>query len=132
MPQVPSTNAYLEAEVLTASPAKLVLLCYDGALRFLQRAESAFERNDAKGYLNMIGRCQAIVTELNATLDMNAGGEIAANLRDLYGFINAHLTEAVTKHDPKYVTEASGIIKPLRDSWREIVEAESPQASTQA
>lgn len=101
----------------TASPEQLTLMCYDGALRFMRRARLAIEGGNLEDASNATGRAQAIVNELNITLDMEAGGEIATNLRALYLFVNRHLAEALTSHEPAKVDECMGIIGDLRDAW---------------
>ncbi|MBC7460836.1 MAG: flagellar export chaperone FliS, partial [Thermoleophilia bacterium] len=74
-------DAYRVNAVETASPEQLTLMCYDGALRFMRRAAKALEDGDLAGANNATGRAQAIINELNVTLDMERGGEIARNLR---------------------------------------------------
>src|SRR3712207_5483366 len=80
-----ATDAYLAETVLSAAPEELPLLLFDGALRFLRRAQAVVGGEPA-ALGREIGRVQAIVDELNASLDVERGGEIARNLRDLYVF----------------------------------------------
>ncbi len=68
-------DAYRTNAVETASPEQLTLMCYDGALRFMRRAAKAIDEGDLAEASNATGRAQAIVNELNITLDMEAGGE---------------------------------------------------------
>jgi flagellar protein FliS len=110
-------NAYRTNAIETASPEQLTLMCYDGALRFLRRAGMALEDGDRATASSATGRAQAIINELNITLDMDAGGEIASNLRSLYLFLNRHLAEGIADGTPKNLTEAMAIITDLRDSW---------------
>ena len=110
-------DAYRTNAVETASPEQLTLMCYDGALRFMRRAAKALDENDLAEASNATGRAQAIVNELNITLDMDAGGEIASNLRAIYLFVNRHLAEAVATCDSGKVSQAMVLIGDLRGAW---------------
>jgi flagellar protein FliS len=112
-------DAYRTNAVETASPEQLTLMCYDGALRFMRRAAKSMDDGDLADAGAATGRAQAIVNELNITLDMEAGGEIATNLRSLYLFVNRHLSEAMLTKDSAKVREAMGIIGDLRGAWSE-------------
>ena len=110
-------DAYRMNAVETASPEQLTLMCYDGALRFMRRAAKAIDEGNLADASAATGRAQAIVNELNITLDMEAGGEIAANLRSIYLFVNRHLSEAIVSHDAARVREAMQLIGDLRGAW---------------
>lgn len=112
-------DAYRANAVETASPEQLTLMCYDGALRFMRRSAKALEDGQLSEASAAIGRAQAIVNELNITLDMDAGGEIATNLRSLYLFINRHLSEAMTTRDAVKVRQSMELIGELRGAWAE-------------
>ena len=112
-------DAYRTNAVETASPEQLTLMCYDGALRFMRRAAKSLDEGDLADASAATGRAQAIVNELNITLDMEAGGEIATNLRSLYLFVNRHLSEAMLTKDSKKVRDAMGIVGDLRGAWSE-------------
>lgn len=113
----PGHQAYQFSAIETASPEQLTLMCYDGVLKFLRRAEKACIENDLARLSEATGRAQAIVNELNVTLNMEAGGEIARNLRDLYLFINRHLSASAMKRDVDGIRQASELILGLRDAW---------------
>lgn len=110
-------DAYRTNAVETASPEQLTLMCYDGALRFMRRAAKSLEAGDLADASAATGRAQAIVNELNITLDMDAGGEIAANLRGIYLFVNRHLSEAVIAGEAAKVRESMDLIGDLRGAW---------------
>ena len=112
-------DAYRANAVETASPEQLTLMCYDGALRFMRRAARALDDGQLADASSATGRAQAIVNELNVTLDMDRGGEIARNLRDLYLFVNRHLSSAITERDSKMVRESMDVIGGLREAWAE-------------
>lgn len=110
-------HAYQTSSIETASPEQLTLMCYDGALKFMRRAKLAMEDQDLARASEATGRAQAIINELNVTLNMDAGGEIAANLRDIYLFVNRHLMQAVIDKDPAAITQSIALIGDLRDAW---------------
>ena len=110
-------NAYRSNAVETASPEQLTLMCYDGAIRFMNRAARAIDAQDLGAASNSVGRAQAIINELNITLDMAAGGEIARNLRDIYLFVNRHLGSALTNRQSSDILQAIALITELRDAW---------------
>jgi flagellar protein FliS len=112
-------QAYHHNAVATAAPEQLVVMLFDGALRFSRRAITAFEAGQLPQATQAIGRVTSIVNELNATLDTEAGGEIARNLRSIYGFINRHLVEAIQLADPDRVRQAATLLGELREAFAE-------------
>jgi len=110
-------DAYRTNAVETASPEQLTLMCYDGALRFMRRAAKSLEEGNRADAANATGRAQAIINELNITLDMEAGGEIAANLRGIYLFVNRHLSEALSASDPSRIRESMDLVGDIRSAW---------------
>src|SRR5262249_9390258 len=99
-------QAYQSNSVFTATPEQLVIMLYDGALRFCRRALGAWANDDKPAATTAVGRVTAIVHELNATLDMEKGGEIAENLRSIYAFLSGYLVESVTQQDPAKLRRA--------------------------
>lgn len=87
-------KAYRDNAVLTASPAGLVVMLYDGIGRFLRQAAAAIEAGDQVTATARIQRAEAIISELTVTLDHQRGGEVAARLEAIYGFWRRHLDEA--------------------------------------
>ena len=112
-------QAYHHNAVATAAPEQLVVMLFDGALRFSRRAVAAFEAGQRPQATQAIGRVTSIVNELNATLDLEAGGDIARNLRSIYGFVNRHLVEAVREADPNRVLQAARLLAELREAFSE-------------
>ena len=95
--------AYQDSAVTTQSKGRLIVLLYDGAIKFMKLAIRELEANNYEAKGKYINKAQDIINELNAVLDMNAGGEIATNLRKLYSFMNNRLSEANIKHDVKMI-----------------------------
>lgn len=113
-------GAYQETAVLTQSRGRLIVMLYDGAIRFLRQACDDLERRDyaAKGI--HIRKALDIIYELNTVLDLEQGGQIAENLRALYNFMQRHLSEANSKRDPKMIRDVIGLLEELNQSWRAI------------
>jgi len=111
---------YQREAVTTQSPGRLIVLLYEGAIKFLRQAIREIERQDwaAKGVF--INKAIAILDELDVCLDMDAGGEIAQNLRKLYAFLRRHLAAANLRRDPRMIEEAIRILADLNDGWKAI------------
>jgi flagellar protein FliS len=122
-------QAYQTNAIETASPEQLTLMCYDGAIRFLRRAAAACEEGDLAKLSEATGRAQAIINELNITLNMEAGGEIARNLRSIYLFVNRHLATATMKRDVTGINDSINLISGLRDSWATAMKLDEPRAA---
>ncbi|OGR04324.1 MAG: flagellar export chaperone FliS [Deltaproteobacteria bacterium RIFOXYA12_FULL_61_11] len=111
---------YASTQVTTASPQKLVLMLYDGAVRFLQSAKGHLERKDHAAYGENILKAQRIFIELKKGLDHRQGGEISANLERLYDFVDYQLGIASIRKDASMVDEALKVVLELRSAWGEI------------
>ena len=111
-------QAYQRTEVETADPKRLVVMLYDGAVRFLYRAQEAMARRDYEGQNEALTRAQAIFSELDCSLNPEAG-EIAANLRATYTYLYNALVEANLRDDAALLAEVTGRVERLRDAWRE-------------
>src|SRR3954471_10462833 len=87
-------NAYTEASVLTAPPERLVLMLYDGAIRFLRQGAAALRQGERTHARDRLRRADAILDELNITLDMKQG-DISVRLRSIYLFCKKHLIQSL-------------------------------------
>jgi flagellar secretion chaperone FliS len=112
-------QAYQTNAIHTAPPEQLVVMLYDGCLRFLRRAEAAAEAGDRPRLTDGVSRATAIIMELNATLDMERGGEIAGNLRSLYFFLHRHLIDASREGSGAKVRQAITLVADLREAFAE-------------
>jgi flagellar secretion chaperone FliS len=112
-------RAYTESSVLTAPRERLVVMLYDGAIRFLHQAAVALRANNRKVFLERVQRGEAIINELNVTLDMRQG-ELPERLRAIYVFCNLHLTTATIEGDPEKVETVIRLLSELRESWQQI------------
>lgn len=110
-------NPYQQNAVEHADPVKLVGMMYEGALRFIRRAERSIAEGDPENAHNNIMRAYAIVAELMATLNFEHGGEIAVKLEQCYDYILHLLKEANIKKEAQLLDTASKMLEPLLTSW---------------
>lgn len=113
---------YKTTSIQSASKEKLLLMMYEGAIRFIKKAIVACEQNDVAERGANIGRAYDIILELTNTLDHKVGGDIAKNLEQLYMFVIDQLTQANIKGDKKPLEEALKIIETLYSGWQQAVE----------
>lgn len=119
------TNAYQkykQTSVQSASREKLLLLLYEGAIKFIKRAILACEQKDIAARGINIGRAFDIIMELNNTLDHKVGGDISKNLEQLYMFICQQLTASNLKGEPQPLRDALKILETLYQGWIEAIE----------
>tara|TARA_B100000959_G_scaffold275453_1_gene328866 strand:+ start:197 stop:697 length:501 start_codon:yes stop_codon:yes gene_type:complete len=122
-------NAYRANAVSSASPESLIVMLYDGAIRFLGAALRAFEHEDPLDF-NLtihtnITKTQAIIRELNHALDLENGGELGQNLTSLYYYFDQRLQEANINKDRAAIEEILSRISDLRDAWSESLEKQT-------
>ncbi len=129
-PYASAKQAYTESSVLTAPAEQLVVMLYDGAIRFLTQSSSALRAGNRDVFLARLRRGEAIIAELNATLDMGRGGDVAAQLRSIYLFCKRHLVEAQLKSYPDRIDQVVALLRDLRDSWAAL--ADGPNLATAA
>jgi len=111
---------YRKSAVGGASPVGLVVMLYDGALRFMERGKIAIAAHDLAAQNEALQKAQRIVLELMGALDMRKGGEIAQNLLGLYGFVLSELVAANTDDDATRVDNAVQTMTELRAGWAEL------------
>lgn len=112
-----AAQAYRLQRILTSSPAMRVALLYDEATRCLNEVVNAVDRKDVKGRWAANNRAQMIIEYLRGTLNMEQGGEIAANLDRIYGYILGTLHLVDVNNDAKPAKDAIRLLDPLRNSW---------------
>jgi flagellar protein FliS len=108
---------YKQNSIMTASPQELTLMLYNGALKFIGMSKIHIEQKDVPNANESIMRAQAIIQELNITLNMDY--EISTNLRSLYTYILDKLIDANISKDAKHLDEAAEMVTELRDTWKE-------------
>lgn len=103
-----------------ADAHKLIDMLYTAALDRIANARGELQREDTPARGESIGRAISIVEELRGCLDMQAGGEIAANLHDLYEYMKRQLLQANLDSSMEVLNEVTALLEKLRSGWREI------------
>ena len=113
---------YSKTAVTTADRGRLIVLLYDGAINFLEKARQSIRQGDIPGKCNNINRAQEIIQELQFSLKMDEGGEIAKNLMSLYQFMYLHLVRAkISKDGSGNVGDVISMLGSLNEAWREVI-----------
>ncbi len=118
-PYAAAKLAYTEASVMTASPERLVVMLYDGAIRFLHQSAAALRAGRRDTARERLRRAQAVIDELSRSLDMSQG-EVAVGLRAIYSFCSRHLIDSTLHADPAGYEKVAELLSGLRESWAEI------------
>lgn len=118
---VVSYNQYLISQVETAPPERLMLMLFDGMIRFTHQAMACLDQGDVIGMNKQVKNTQNILSELMVTMNMETGGPIARNLFDLYEFYHNRLMVAVFKKDREILLEVHQAIREWRMTWGEAV-----------
>ena len=114
---------YQNVQVKTANKGKLLIMLYEGCVKFLRLAEKSIEEKEMEAANNYLIRSQDIINELMVTLDMEKGGEIAENLYKLYDFMMSQLIEANINKDVEKIELVEDFMLELLDSWKQIISA---------
>ena len=115
-------NAYAQynnSKILTASPAELTLLLYEGTIKFCNIAILKIEQSDVEGAHNNIVRVEKIIDYFRETLDMKY--EVAKDFERVYVYLSRRLLEANTKKDKEIVEEVATHLRSMRDTWKEVM-----------
>lgn len=123
-------KSYRQVATQTASPGQLVLMLYEGAIRFLERSRLGFAKDDPAEFNgtinNNILRAQEIIQELNASLNTTAGGELAGTLRRLYEYMDWRLSESNRLKEENGIKEVIQRLTILRDAWATMLQNYRP------
>lgn len=122
---------YQEANLETATQGKLLLMLYDGGIRFLVQAHGAMEGRNYNDAHKHLLKAEDVLTELMASLKLEVG-EIAQNLYRLYEYMNWRLIQANLKRDPNMITEVLNHLRSLREAWVEAIRITGAQAQAAA
>ena len=112
---------YKKTHVSTVDSGRLIILLYDGAIAFLKKAKDCWDKKDYPGLALNVNRGLDIIDELNVSLNMTEGAEIADNLRRLYQFMIQHLIKARTDHNPGLINDVVKMLEQLNGAWKEAV-----------
>ena len=121
--------SYRQVATKTATPGQLVLMLFDGALRFLDKALVGFDLDDPLdsnlAINNNILKAQEILRELNMSLNMEKGGELANTMRRLYNYYNLQLSQSNLQKDPSGVELVIRLLSVIRGAWAEMLTGNS-------
>ncbi|WP_236338833.1 flagellar export chaperone FliS [Paenibacillus plantiphilus] len=120
MPNQAGYQAYQKNRFETASPHRLILMLYEGALKYASQAERALLEQDIVASNRLLLKIQDIVYELIATLDMKQGGQIATNLQSLYFYVIDCLVQANLQKNHEKLQEVVEILQSLKSAWEQI------------
>lgn len=122
-------NAYLRSKVMTATPAELTLMLYEGAIKFVNKAIMSIEKDDVMGSHNNLMKTQRIIEELRASLDHKY--PVAKEFDTVYEYILRRLVEANIKKDKDILEEVLEHLRTMRDTWKEVMKnANAPQSAS--
>ena len=112
---------YLRTQVESASPAKLILMLYDGSVRYLNRAIGSLEMGNRESFAADVVNAQKIITELMSSLDPSKNQEVATNLERIYEYMVRQLGLALVKGDSARAIEVKRLLENLREGWQEAI-----------
>lgn len=121
-------NKYKQSAIQTSTPAQLVVMLYDGAIRFIKTALQGMQQHDNEKTSTNLGKAQSIVSELMGTLNFDY--EISKNLYSLYEYTNYLLIEANIRKDATKAEEAVGYLMDLRETWLQASKIASGQEAS--
>ncbi len=116
---------YERSKILTASPAELTLMLYDGAIKFTNIAIMAIEKGDIEKAHNNIRKVEKIVDEFRTTLDFKY--PVAKDFDEVYKYMKQRLFEANLKKDPEILKEVLNHLRTMRDTWKDVMKQQKGQ-----
>lgn len=129
-------QSYRQVATHTASPGQLVLMLFEGAIRFLEQAQAGFEIQDPAEsntrIHNNVTKAQEIIRELNYSLNLKEGGQLAVTLQGLYMYFERRLDESNRRKEPEGIKEVIERVTVLRDAWAAMLSQENPASSLAA
>lgn len=112
-------SQYANNRILTASPAELTLMLYEGAIKFCNIAIMAIENKDIEKAHTNIMKAQRIIEEFQLTLDFKY--EIANDFNNVYNYLMKRLREANLTKDKEILEEVNTHLRVMRDTWKEVM-----------
>jgi flagellar protein FliS len=122
-----AVSQYRSSQVHTASPARIIVQFYDGALKFIKLGAQALEAKDFATKGVQLSRAHAIVSELRLNLDSSCAPELTAELDRLYLYVLSCITSANMHADAKRLAPAVSVLEQLRSAWAQV--ADEPTGS---
>lgn len=115
-------STYQQNAVATQSPGRIIVLLYDGAVKFLTQAIAEIKAGNTNEKGVLINKAIEIIIELNLSLNLETGGEVGENLRSLYNFMAEQLNKANASQDTRAITEVISLLSELNEAWRAITD----------
>ena len=129
------SDRYLKQQLMSASPARLVAMLYDRAISLLTEVVDAIQYDDIERRWRANKKATDVIYHLWETLDMEQGGDVAANLHQLYGFMIKRLLAVDMDNNAEAAREVIRLLDPLRKSWHQMAsaaEGDSDQSTDEA
>ena len=117
-----ATMTYQETAISTQNKGRLIILLYDGAIRFLHQGRRAIESANYNQKSFALSKARDIVYELNQSLNLQEGGALAQNLRSLYNFLWRYIGQASIQNNTEMIEKSIHILEDLAAAWRKINE----------
>lgn len=124
----PNYGQYTQRNVQTATPGQLVVMLYDGMIRFFTQARVAIEAGDIQTVANRVNRGLAIVTELRCTLDMTQG-ELPERLASIYEWCHDEVVDARLQNDTERLNRVISMLTDLRGAWAQVANTPRPDVA---
>ena len=121
-------SQYNNSKVLTASPAELTLMLYEGAIKFCNIAIVAVEQKDIEKAHVHIVKVEKIIDYFRQTLDM--GIPVSEDFERVYSYLSQRLIEANIKKDKEILEEVNGHLRSMRDTWKEVMRINREKGTT--
>jgi len=114
---------YQNSQISTASRGRLLIMMYEGAIKFLGQARKKMQQKNFSEAGVFLSKSFAIISELMNTLNFEQGGQIAVNLQRLYRFMLYHLTQANLQKEPKLIEDVIALLSKLKESYSEALKS---------
>ncbi len=120
-PYAKQAETYKKNQIETATPEEILIMLYEGAIRFLLVAKKADEEKNLEKYSKNIIKAQHIIQEFMNSLDLEIGGEMAVNLYRLYDYLHYRLVQGNIKRDIAMLDEVIDHLRKLKGTWEEAI-----------
>ncbi|PCI22529.1 MAG: flagellar export chaperone FliS [SAR324 cluster bacterium] len=130
-PYTKGRSAYKQAAVNTNDQGTLIMMLYDGTIRFLKAGIRKLEENDIEGAHRSIGKAKNIISELRTSLDLEKGGVVGENLNRLYTYMFSRLIDANVSKNKDPLIEVRDLMIELREGWKSVAKPQKKSLSTQ-
>ncbi|MBI5137098.1 MAG: flagellar export chaperone FliS [Nitrospirae bacterium] len=124
----PYTQQYAQVQASTVSQERLLVLLYEGAIKFLGQARESLGENRLSRGKTALSKAMAIIAELQNSLDLKAGWSGAEDLYHLYGYMTLELTQANLKGELERIDQVRDLLGGLCDAWRQAIESQEREA----